>query len=215
MSREQELRGELIQTAQAITPAGMGHGTAGNVSVRCGEGFLITPSAQSYESYRPQDIVYVDMTGQAQGGRKPSSEWRFHHDIYAARKDANAIVHTHAPACTALACLHRSIPAFHYMIAVAGGDDIRCAPYATYGTQALADNVLIALAGRQACLLANHGMISIGDSLQQAFTLAQEVEELAKIYCETLKIGEPVLLTRQQMEEVLEKFADYRRAADS
>lgn len=210
MSKNTELRIELIQTAQEISPAGLGLGTSGNVSVRVEGGFLVTPSALPYDQCRNEDIVFVDMDGGFQGKRKPSSEWRFHRDIYASRDDANAILHAHSPACTALACLHKSMPAFHYMIAVAGGDDIRCATYATYGTQELSDNALKALAGRTACLLANHGMIAMGEDLQQAFSVALEVEELASIYSQALKMGEPKILSKQQMAEVLEKFKDYR-----
>jgi L-fuculose-phosphate aldolase len=208
---EAQLRRELLATARAIAPGGLGHGTAGNVSARCGDGFLITPSAMAYEACTAEDMVRVSMSGEHRGPHKPSSEWRFHRDIYLARADAQAIVHTHAPAATALACLHKPIPAFHYMIAVAGGDDIRCAPYAMYGTQELADHVVRALEGRYACLLANHGLITLGNSLRRAFDLSLEVEDLARIYGEALKLGAPVLLTREQMAEVLAKFAEYRK----
>ncbi len=139
----------------------------------------------------------------------PSSEWRFHRDIYAARGDAQAIVHTHAPFATTLACMHRGIPPFHYMVAVAGGNDIRCAPYATFGTQELSDHAVAALAGRRACLLANHGMIAVGASLERALALAVEVETLAETYWRALQVGEPVLLPDAEMARVLEKFATY------
>lgn len=206
-----QLRQQIIDTAQAISSHGLGQGTSGNVSARVEGGFLVTPSAIPYDECRPEDIVFVDMTGEPQGRCKPSSEWRFHRDIYAAREDAKAIVHTHAPACTTLACLRKAIPPFHYMVAVAGGDDIRCAPYATYGTQELSDYAVKALEDRHACLLANHGMICLADDLSHALALAVEVESLANIYCAALKIGEPQILSKRQMNEVLVKFADYRK----
>ena len=151
----------------------------------------------------------MTLDGEARGSLLPSSEWRFHRDIYVARADAHAIVHTHAPFATSLACLHRGIPPFHYMVAVAGGNDIRCAPYATFGTQELSDHALAALAGRDACLLANHGMIALGASLAKALALAVEVETLAEMYWRALQIGEPVLLSDAEMDVVLEKFRTY------
>jgi L-fuculose-phosphate aldolase len=141
--------------------------------------------------------------------QKPSSEWRFHHDIYAQRPEVNAIIHTHSPFATTLACLHRDIPAFHYMIALAGGTDIRCAPYALFGTQELSNVAIEALHGRKACLLANHGMITVGSSLEDAMCVAIEVESLAEQYWRALQISEPKLLTDLQMAEVLEKFKTY------
>jgi L-fuculose-phosphate aldolase len=165
-----------------------------------------------YESIAPADIVAMPLDGvedAARGTRRPSSEWRFHCDIYRARGDASAIVHTHAPFATSLACLRRGIPAFHYMVAVAGGDDIRCAPYATFGTQALSDHAVAALEGRRACLLANHGMIAIGASLATALALAVEVETLAEMYWRAQQLGEPVLLSTAEMEVVVAKFRTY------
>lgn len=189
---------------------GINRGTSGNVSARVDKGFLVTPSALPYERTEPDDIVFVDADGAASGRRNPSSEWRFHRDIYAARPDAQAIVHTHASFATTLACLGRSIPAFHYMIAVAGGDDIRCAPYATFGTQALSDHAVRALGGRRACLLAHHGMITLGATLDAALALAVEVETLAEMYWRALAIGEPALLPADEMTTVVEKFDRYR-----
>ena len=151
----------------------------------------------------------MTLEGEARGTRLPSSEWRFHRDIYRARRDVNAVVHTHAPFATTLACLHRGIPAFHYMVAVAGGRDIRCAPYATFGTQELSDHAVAGLAGRDACLLANHGMIAVGASLARALALAVEVETLAEMYWRALQIGEPRLLPDAEMDVVLEKFRTY------
>ena len=194
--------------------AGLGQGTSGNISVRHDDGLFITPSAIPYDQYELDDIVYMTMNGDYESNRKPSSEWRFHRDIYAHRDDVNAVVHTHSPNCTALACLDKSIPAFHYMVAVAGGDNIRCAPYATFGTQELSDFVIQALQDRYACLLSNHGMVCVAENLTRAFSLAVEVEELAGIYCQTLKTGEPKILSRTQMREVLDKFVVYKKLRD-
>lgn len=205
------LRLQVIETAQAITCQGLGQGTSGNVSVRVDGGFLVTPSAIPYDQCQIEDVVFVDMDGRSHGMHKPSTEWRFHRDIYAARKEVSAILHTHAPACTALACLHKSIPAFHYMVAMAGGEDIRCTPYATFGTQELSDHAVRALQNRKACLLANHGMICVEQDLQRCLSLAMVVEELAGIYCQTLQIGEPNILTESQMADVLAKFIDYKQ----
>lgn len=204
------LRKALVATARSMNGLGINQGASGNVSARAGKGFLITPSALPYDQTGPDDIVFMDMDGTPRDKRKPSSEWRFHRDIYAARPEAGAIVHTHATHATSLACLHKSIPSFHYMVAMAGGDDIRCAPYATYGTQELSDHALEALRGRKACLLANHGMIAFGSDLEGALALAVEVESLARQYWQALQIGKPKLLTRAQMAEVIEKFSDYR-----
>jgi len=201
----------LINKAQSLSLAGLGRGSSGNLSIRHGDGFLVTPSAIPYDEYQADDIVTVKMDGSHGGGRQPSSEWRIHFAIYTTRPEVNAIVHTHSPACTALACLGKSIPAFHYMVAVAGGDDIRCAPYATFGTGQLSDFVLQALENRHACLMANHGMICVAENVTRAFSLAVEVEELASIYCQTLQAGEPVLLSKAQMAEVQEKFVDYKK----
>jgi L-fuculose-phosphate aldolase len=213
MSIEEDLRKAVIDTALAMNAAGINRGKSGNVSARIRreglDGFLVTPSGLPYAETTPGDIVAMTMRGEAHGDRVPSSEWRFHRDIYASRSDAHAIVHTHAPFATSLACLHRGIPPFHYMVAVAGGPDIRCAPYATFGTQQLSDNALGALAGRTACLLANHGMIALGASLSHALALAIEVETLAEMYWRALQIGEPILLSAAEMTVVLEKFATY------
>ena len=189
---------------------GINQGASGNVSARAGDGFLITPTALPYAETEPGDLVLVGPDGAVRGSRRPSSEWRFHRDIYAARPDAGAVVHTHAVYATTLACLRMPIPRFHYMVAMAGGEDIRCAPYATYGTQELSDHVIAALAGRKACLLANHGMIACGADLDAALALAVEVETLSRQYWQALQVGKPKLLTRKQMAEVLEKFGDYR-----
>ena len=212
-SEERALREAVVATALAMNPAGINRGKSGNVSARwrdgAFDGFLVTPTGIPYDRTTPEQIVAMTSAGEARGNVLPSSEWRFHRDIYAVRGDAHAIVHTHAPFATTLACMHRGIPPFHYMIAVAGGKDIRCAPYATFGTQELSDHAVAALAGRRACLLANHGMIAFGASLDAALALAVEVETLAEMYWRALQIGEPALLPDAEMDRVLEEFATY------
>ena len=212
------LRQAVIATALKMNALGINQGKSGNVSVRWGEGYFITPTGLAYEQTMPDDIVFMELgkkheenhdAVQAIAARLPSSEWRFHHDIYARRPELHAIVHTHAVHATTLACLGRGILAFHYMVAVAGGKDIRCAPYATFGTQQLSDFALQALENRKACLLANHGLIAAGTTLDQALALAVEVESLAHMYYQALQIGTPVILPDDEMERVLEKFKTY------
>jgi len=206
---EIDLRREIIATALRMNALGLNRGKSGNVSTRFSTGFLVTPTGIAYESTQPEDIVALTLDGAARGPRRPSSEWRFHRDIYARRPEAGAIVHAHSAFATSLACLGRDIPAFHYMIAVAGGKNIRCAAYATFGTQELSDRALDALEGRRACLLANHGMIAVGASLATALALAVEVEALAEQYWRALQIGAPNLLPDAEMDVVLEKFRTY------
>ncbi len=203
------LRDGIIATTIQMNDRRINCGKSGNVSTRSESGFLITPTGLPYESMRAEDIVAMTIGGDATGPRLPSSEWRFHRDIYVDRPEAVAIVHAHSSFATALACLGRGIPAFHYMVAIAGGKDIRCARYATFGTQQLSDNALVALSGRRACLLANHGMIAIGTSLEAALALAIEVETLAEQYWRALQIGAPNLLSDAEMEVVLGKFRSY------
>lgn len=206
---EQQLRKQIIETALAMNSLGINRGTSGNVSARWKNGFLITPSGRRYEDTRPLDIVFIDASGKSRGKWAPSSEWRFHHDIYRDREDVQAIVHTHSSFATTLACLGKHVPAFHYMVAVAGGRDIRCAPYATFGTQKLSDNALQALKNRKACLLANHGMIATGPDLQKALALAIEVEALCEQYWRALQIGKPRILSVREMNTVIRKFRSY------
>ncbi len=189
---------------------GLSPGTSGNVSLRATDGFLITPSALPYDDTEPEDVVLVTMTGEARGPRRPSSEWRIHLDIYAARPDVGAVVHAHPPFSTTLACLEREIPPFHYMVAAAGGTSIRCAGYATFGTQALSDLAVTALEDRRACLLAHHGMLAVGNGLDAALQLAVEVESLAQQYWQALAIAEPPLLNDAQMQDALNQFVGYR-----
>ena len=188
---------------------GLNRGTAGNVSVRHEDGFLVTPTGMDYDESEPEDIVFVGLDGQAQGRRKPSSEWRFHRDIYVARPEAGAIIHTHAPFATALACRGESIPPFHYMIARFGGADIRCAAYATFGTQELSDAILVALEGRKACLMAHHGMVVFGADLKQTLALAVEFEALCEQYWRVISLGPAMQLPDDEMSRVIEKFLDY------
>ncbi len=211
---DKALRHDVITTALKMNALGINHGKAGNVSTRTETGYLITPTGIHYDKLKPEDIVAMALDdspdGTYEGAILPSSEWRFHRDIYAARPDVGAIVHTHSVYATTLAVLGKNIPAFHYMIAAAGGTDIRCAPYATFGTQALSDYALAALEGRRACLLAQHGVIACGTNLEQALTLAVEVEALAKMYLEALNTGEPIpLLDAAEMAIVLAKFRTY------
>ena len=206
---ERELRAAIVASARAMNTAGINRGKSGNVSARAGAGFLITPTGIPYDATTEDDIVAMTLDGEAHGNRAPSSEWRFHRDLYRARDEFNAIVHAHAPFATALACLHRGIPPFHYMVAVAGGPDIRCAPYATFGSPELAVLAVAAMADRRACLLANHGMIAAGHDLAGALALAIEVEGLAEMYWRALQIGEPALLSGAEMEIVLGKFRTY------
>ena len=199
---------DVIATALAMNAAGINAASAGNVSVRTDEGLLITPSGAAYDELSDVDIVAMttDGTWASDEGRAPSSEWRFHLDIYRARPDVSAIVHAHPTHCTALAVHSRGIGPFHYMVAVAGGRDIRCAPYATFGTSELSAHVVAALDGRRACLMAHHGMIATGSTLASALTLAIEVESLAAQYLAALAIGEPPLLSDDEIDEVLIKM---------
>lgn len=206
-----DLGTEVLATARAMNAAGINRGAAGNVSARCEGGFLVTPTGMAYDDCVPDDIVKVGAGGTASGRRKPSSEWRFHHDIYAARPEAGAIIHAHSPFATALACQELEIPAFHYMIARFGGDTLRCAPYATFGTQELSDAILVALQGRRACLMAHHGMVVFGADLREALALAVEFESLCEQYWRVLQLGTPKLLPADEMERVVEKFRDYGR----
>ena len=206
---ENELRSELVRMTNKLDELGLSHGASGNLSVRLGAGFLITPSGFGAEGLAEEDIVFVHLSGQSQGRWQPSSEWLFHRDIYVARPEFGAVVHTHSNAATALACLRRDIPPFHYMLALLGGDSLRCAAYATFGTQALSDNALLAMTDRRACLLANHGMIAAGKDLADAFRNAVEVENLSELYLRTLAVGEPVLLMEDEFADVLNRFATY------
>ena len=211
--RTERIRAELVATAKRLDAAGFMPSKSGNLSARDGDGLLITPAALPYARLHVTDLVRVTLDGGiVEGQRRPSSEWRLHAAIYAARPDARAIVHTHSPKATALSCARRGIPPFHYMVLMGGGADIRCAEHATFGTQALAENCLRALDGRRATLLANHGAVAIGESLEKAEVLAREVENLAGQYLALLAAGlEPVLLTPAELDESAEQFRGYGR----
>ena len=204
-----KLRSDIIDICNGMNNDGLNQGTSGNVSCRDGLGILITPSGVPYDTLVPEMIVSMDKNGQYEGSLRPSSEWRMHNDIYNARPDANAIVHVHSPYATAISCHRRKIPAFHYMVAVAGGDDVRCAEYATFGTQELSNNMITALTDRSACLLSNHGQVAFGDDLTQALWLANEIETLAKQYILASALGEPANLSSEEMSSIITKFKTY------
>jgi L-fuculose-phosphate aldolase len=209
---DKELRQAVIAACRALAQRGLSYGTSGNVSVRRDERrFFVSPTGMPYDDLELDDISLMDIDGRWFGRRRPSSEWRFHRDVFTSRSDVAAIVHTHSPKATSLACTGRGIPAFHYMVAVAGGPDIRCAPYFTFGTQELSDAAVAALEGRKACLLANHGVIAVGANLAAALALAGEVENLAAQYCAALAIGEVRILDDMDMRRVVEKFRTYGR----
>jgi L-fuculose-phosphate aldolase len=198
-----------------MSRSGLSPGRSGNVSCRFGGGMLITPTGKRYEDMSADDVVFVsDDGGVPYGQLKPSSEWHFHLAAYAARPDRHALVHTHSLNATVLACARKSIPAFHYMVAVAGGKDIPCVPYATFGTEELAAHVAAGLARRDACLMANHGQIALGATLQQALELAFEVETLAAQYVKVLALGSVHILPDAEMDRVLGKFRAYGQKAD-
>ncbi|MEO6422764.1 MAG: class II aldolase/adducin family protein [Candidatus Nitrotoga sp.] len=211
LSGEGGLRQQLLDVSQHLLEQGLNRGTSGNAAVRCGEDILITPSAMAVAKMLPADIVRMDLNGNVLCGGKPTSEWRFHRDILANRPDVSAVIHTHSAFATTLACLRKDIPALHYMIAAAGGNIIRCTPYALFGEQTLSDYALPALDGRKACLLANHGMIALGSDLADALTVAIEVEFLCELYWRALQAGEPHILTPRQIHDVQEKFVDYKK----
>jgi len=210
-----KLRKQIIETAIAFNTSGLSVGTSGNLSVRTSQGYLITPTGIAYHQLKEIDIVEMDMQGNIiQGDLKPSSEWHFHQGIYQAREEINAIVHVHSNYATGIACTRQDIPAFHYMVAKAGGDSIRCAEYATFGSEALSENAVKALQGRDACLLANHGMIVLGEDINSAYKLAEEVENIAKHYWISKQSGEPVLLDEKEMKLNIKKFKTYGKQSD-
>lgn len=201
-----EQRQTLVEHGRRMNAVGLNQGKSGNLSIRLEDGFLVTPSALAYEVMQPDDIVKMRWDGTYDGKRRPSTEWRLHRDIYLGRHDARAIVHAHAMFATTLACLDQEIPAFHYMVAMAGGSTIPCAAYATFGTQELSDRTVAALAGRRACLMSHHGMVAFSDALPSALSVAVEVETLAAMYWRALQLGVPAVLPAEEMARVLEKF---------
>ncbi len=213
---ETRVREAVIATALAMSRSGLSPGRSGNVSARVSGGMLITPTGLAYEETSPADIVFVAADGSVPGKqRKPSSEWQFHLSAYAARPDMGAVVHTHSLHAVVLACAGKPIPAFHYMVAVAGGSDIPIVPYATFGSAELAAHVAAGLAERRACLMAHHGAITMGTTLPHALELAHEVEVLAEQYVKLLALGPPALLPEDEMQRVLERFKSYGQNAQA
>ena len=202
-----------VAAVRRLDALGMNRGSSGNLSLRRGEGMLITPTGMGADDLRPEDMVWRGWDGRLEGAWQPSSEWHFHQAIYRARPELHAVVHTHSVHAAALACLRRELPAFHYMVAVAGGHDVPCVPYHVFGSEALSMAVAAAFADRDACLMANHGLVAAGASLAHAMKVAQEIESLCEVYLKALAVGEPVVLTRAQMDEVIEKFRGYGKAA--
>lgn len=206
------MREQLVKTAQKLVILGLNKGTSGNCSVRDGDGFIITPSGVDAFDVTANSMVKMQLDGSFEANQKPSSEWFFHRDIYQQRPEVNAVIHTHSMFATTIACLHKDIPPFHYMIAIAGGDSIRCASYALFGTQTLSDAAILALKGRKACLLANHGMIAMGASLEEALAVTVEVENLCEQYWRLLQVTPtPPLLSDAEMQAVFEQFKGYRK----
>lgn len=206
---ERALRESLIRTCLDMNRLGINRGTSGNVSLRHGAGLLVTPTGIPYEEMTAEQIVQLDWEGNFSGDILPSSEWRIHRDVLRARPDLNALIHTHATAATTLSVMGRDIPPLHYLIAAAGGRDIRCAPYATFGTPELADSVLAAMRDRRACLMGHHGMLAGHVSLARALSLAVTVEEMATLYLNCLPFGEPPLLDDAEIATLLERFRGY------
>jgi L-fuculose-phosphate aldolase len=211
---ERAKRQSIIDACLRMNALGINQGTSGNISLRHDAGMLVTPTSVPYEAMQPEQIVFMGFDGSFDLSQRPSSEWRFHLDILKARPEVNAVVHAHPPYATTLAIMGREIPAVHYMVAVAGGDSIRCAPYATFGTEELSRHAVSALKDRFACLLAHHGMIAIGRSLSKAMWLAVEVETLARQYHGCLQIGTPPLLSKAEIDNVLSRMAGYGATED-
>jgi L-fuculose-phosphate aldolase len=210
------LREAMVDTCRRMNASGINQGTSGNISVREGDHFLITPTSLPYDEMGPDDLVRMSFDGSYEGRRRPSSEWRFHRDILKERHDINVVLHCHSVYATTLACHHRTIPSFHYMVAMAGGTTIRCSPYATFGTQELSDAALGALKDRKACLLGQHGQISLGKTLASALALGIEVETIARLYVQALALGEPPVLSDAEMGRVIEQIRrmSYGQAPD-
>ena len=211
-------RNKIIEFSLKLNSTNLSPLRSGNISLRSEEnskdGYLITPSGKKYETLKPEDIVFMGLNQEEENNdstNKPSSEWRFHRDIYVNKNNAQAIVHAHSPHATAVSSHGKSIPAFHYMIALSGGEDIKCADYATFGTEELSSNVIKALENRSACLMSNHGQVAFGKNLEQAFELSQEIENICHQYTIALKLGEPKILSFEEMKKVLEKAKSYKK----
>ena len=213
---DNSLREDMVAVCRRMNASGINQGTAGNVSVRNPKGFLVTPTSLPYDMMRPNDLVQMYFDGSYEGERRPSSEWRFHRDILASRQDIDCVLHCHSVYATTLAVHHKTIPSFHYMTGVAGGTTIRCARYATFGTQALSDAAIEALQDRLACLLGQHGQISLGRTPAAALALAIEVETLSRLYVQALTLGEPPILDDEEMARVIQQMKNmsYGQAPD-
>lgn len=207
------LREAAVAAVRQLDALGMNRGSTGNLSLRVGEGMLITPTGMGAEDLRPQDLVWLGWDGTQRGDWRPSSEWHFHQAIYRVRPDLHAVLHTHSTHAAALACLRRELPAFHYMVAVAGGDSVPCVPYHLFGTEDLSAAVAGAFADRDACLMANHGLVAGGSTLAQAMKVLQEIESLCEVYLKALAVGEPAVLSKDEMAAVITKFASYGKTA--
>jgi len=211
-----KLKTAVIKYSKKLNITNLSALRSGNISVRAKEkgrdGFYITPSGMKYSTLKIKDIVFVSLKGIFDKKKgKPSSEWRFHQDIYVNKKDAKAIVHAHSTCATAVSSHQKNIPAFHYMVAVAGGEDLKCTKYATFGTKELSKNIIKALKNRTACLIANHGQVAFGNNLEQTFELAQEIENICHQYINALRVGIPKILSKKEMKVVLEKFKNYKK----
>jgi len=211
-----KLKSEVIKYSKKLNTTNLSALRSGNISLRTKEkgveGFYITPSGRKYSSLKPEDIVFVSLKGVFDKKKgKPSSEWRFHQDIYVNKKEAKAIVHAHSTCATAVSSHQKNIPAFHYMVAVAGGEDIKCTKYATFGTKKLSKNIINALKNRSACLIANHGQVAFGENLENTFELAQEIENICHQYINAVRIGIPKILSKKEMKIVLGKFKNYKK----
>ena len=210
-------RNQIIEYSLKLNSTNLSPLRSGNISLRAEEddkeGYLITPSGKKYQTLKPEDIVFMGLEEieKNDSSNKPSSEWKFHRDIYLEKRDAQAIVHAHSPHATAVSSHGKPIPPFHYMIALAGGEDIKCAEYATFGTEELSRNVISALKDRSACLMSNHGQVAFGKNLEDAFELAQEIENICHQYTIALKLGQPKILSFTEMKKVLEKAKNYKK----
>ena len=210
------LKEEVVKFAKKLNTTSLSPLRSGNISVRAKvnnfDGFLITPSGKKYETLKTDEIVFVSLNGEyGDNGQIPSSEWRFHQDIYLNKERAKAIVHAHSPYATAVSAFGKPIPAFHYMVAIAGGDNIRCSKYAIFGTRDLSKNIIKALENRKGCLMSNHGQVVFGGNLDEAFELAEEIENICHQYIITLKVGKPRILSSQEMKNVLNKIKNYKK----
>ena len=207
-----KIKSDIIKYAKMLNSKKLSALRSGNISIRYKNGFFITPSGKKYSSLRNSNVIFVNLDGTFNKKKGiPSSEWKFHQDIYINRADAKAIVHAHSTNATAVSTHKKRIPAFHYMVAMAGGSDIKCAKYATFGTRTLSKNIILALKNRKACLISNHGQIAFEENISKAFELAEEVENISLQYITSLKLGNPKILSLKEMKKVLSKAKNYKK----